>query len=505
MAIHDREIDWPVFGITLIALLAVSIPLGLSPERGSAIIERLYDSLTQRFGVIYLWFGLAAFTFLVGLAISRHGRVRLGLPDEAPEFSAGSWASMMFCAGVASGLLYWSAIEWAYYIDAPPFGLEAGSARAIEWAATYGIFHWGPTGWAIYGLPAVALSHAYFVRRRPVLRTSAACHGLLGARADGAPGRMIDLLFMVGLLGGAGTSLGLGTPLVAEGIARLTGLEPSFGLQTAIVLICTLIFATSVYAGLESGIKRLSNITTIAAFVILVFILVTGPTLFILRMGTNSLGLVLTEFIRMNTWTDSIGRTGFVENWTVFYWAWWISFAPFMGIFVARISRGRTLREVIFGMLGYGSAGCAIFYIVLGNYGLHLQIEGLLPVTDLLRDQGAPAAITSIVESLPLGRLVLGAFCLVAIVFLATTYDSASYTLASSATRRLPIGGHPARWHRLFWAFALGILPLSLMYIGGLKALQTASLVVSLPLLIVGVMMAVSLMRSLREDERSGI
>ncbi len=505
MAIHDREIDWPVFGITLIALLAVSIPLGLSPERGSAIIERLYDSLTQRFGVIYLWFGLAAFTFLVGLAISRHGRVRLGLPDEAPEFSAGSWASMMFCAGVASGLLYWSAIEWAYYIDAPPFGLEAGSARAIEWAATYGIFHWGPTGWAIYGLPAVALSHAYFVRRRPVLRTSAACHGLLGARADGAPGRMIDLLFMVGLLGGAGTSLGLGTPLVAEGIARLTGLEPSFGLQTAIVLICTLIFATSVYAGLESGIKRLSNITTIAAFVILVFILVTGPTLFILRMGTNSLGLVLTEFIRMNTWTDSIGRTGFVENWTVFYWAWWISFAPFMGIFVARISRGRTLREVIFGMLGYGSAGCAIFYIVLGNYGLHLQIEGLLPVTDLLRDQGAPAAITSIVESLPLGRLVLGAFCLVAIVFLATTYDSASYTLASSATRRLPIGGHPARWHRLFWAFALGILPLSLMYIGGLKALQTASLVVSLPLLIVGVMMAVSLMRSLREDERSGM
>ncbi len=505
MAIHDREIDWPVFGITLIALLAVSIPLGLSPERGSAIIERLYDSLTQRFGVIYLWFGLAAFTFLVGLAISRHGRVRLGLPDEAPEFSAGSWASMMFCAGVASGLLYWSAIEWAYYIDAPPFGLEAGSARAIEWAATYGIFHWGPTGWAIYGLPAIALSHAYFVRRRPVLRTSAACHGLLGARADGAPGRMIDLLFMVGLLGGAGTSLGLGTPLVAEGIARLTGLEPSFGLQTAIVLICTLIFATSVYAGLESGIKRLSNITTIAAFVILVFILVTGPTLFILRMGTNSLGLVLTEFIRMNTWTDSIGRTGFVENWTVFYWAWWISFAPFMGIFVARISRGRTLREVIFGMLGYGSAGCAIFYIVLGNYGLHLQIEGLLPVTDLLRDQGAPAAITSIVESLPLGRLVLGAFCLVAIVFLATTYDSASYTLASSATRRLPIGGHPARWHRLFWAFALGILPLSLMYIGGLKALQTASLVVSLPLLIVGVMMAVSLMRSLREDERSGI
>ncbi|MEE9291584.1 MAG: BCCT family transporter [Acidobacteriota bacterium] len=497
------EIDRPIFWITLIVLVAVSIPLALAPERSSVIIDQLYDTLTHYFGVVYLWAGLAALVFLVTLALGRHGRVRLGAADEPPEFSTGSWTSMMFCAGVAAGLFYWGTIEWAHYFDAPPFGLEPGSAQAIEWVATYGIFHWGPTGWAIYCLPAVALSYAYFVRRRPYLRTSAACHGLLGARADGIPGRLIDLLFMVGMLGGAGTSLGLATPLVTAGIGHLTGLEDSFVLKMVVIVLVTLLFATSVYFGLERGIKRLSNMNTIAAFVILAFVLIAGPTLFILRMGTNSIGLVLTHFIRLNTWTDTLGRSGFVENWTVFYWAWWISFAPFMGIFVARISRGRTLRELIFGMIGYGSAGCAIFYVILGNYGLHLQIEGLLPVTEILRERGAPAAIAAIVSSLPWGRLVLGAFCLVATVFLATTFDSASYTLASSATRRLPIGGHPARWHRLFWAFALGVLPVALMFIGGLKALQTASLVVSLPLLIVGVIMAVSVVRSLREDERS--
>jgi BCCT family betaine/carnitine transporter len=504
MAFNARDIDWPIFIIALIVLLAASIPLGLAPERGSEIIEALYDNLTHYFGVLYLWTGTATFIFLVTLALSRYGRVRLGGPDDPPEFTSGSWVSMIFCAGVATGIFYWGTIEWAYYFDAPPFGLEPGSAEAIEWAATYGMFHWGPTGWAIYCLPAVALSYAYFVRRRPVLRISAACHELLGARADGVPGRSIDLLFMVGLLGGAGTSLGLGTPMVVSGISRLTGLEPSFGMKIGIITLCTLLFGSSVYFGLKRGIKRLSNINIVAAFVILGIILIGGPTLFILKMGSNSVGLMLTNFVRMNTWTDVIGNTGFVENWTVFYWSWWIAFGPFMGIFVARISRGRTLRELIFGMLGYGSAGCALFYVVLGNAGLHLQMTGLLPVTDILRERGAPDAIAAILAALPLGRFLLAAFCVVAIIFLATTFDSASYTLASSASRRLPIGGDPARWHRLFWALALGILPVTLMFIGGLKALQTASLVVSLPLLVVGVMMAVSLVRSLRQDERAG-
>jgi BCCT family betaine/carnitine transporter len=505
MPINGREVDWPTFAITLVILLTACIPLAAAPEWGTEIIDAIYSFITHNFGVLYLWSGVGTLIFLLALALGPYGRVKLGAADERPEFSGGSWASMLFCAGVATGLFYWSVIEWAYYIDAPPFGLAARSTEAIEWAATYGMFHWGLTGWALYCLPAVALSYSYFVRRVPILRLSAACRPLIGSHADGKAGKLIDLLFMVGLLGGAGTSLGLGTPMIAAGISRLTGIEISFGLKLSITLLCTLMFATSVFFGLKRGIKVLSNINSIAAFVILLFVLIAGPTLFILKMGTNSLGLMFSNLLRMHTWADPVAESGFVERWTVFYWAWWIALAPFMGLFVARISRGRTLRQVILGMLGFGSLGCWLYYIILGNYALHLQLSGALPVTEILRNGSAPEAIAAVMASLPLGWIVLALFCLVSMIFLATTYDSASYTLALNASRRLEIGKDPARWHRMFWAFSLGLLPMTLMFIGGgLEALRTASLVASLPLLGVGVMMAVSLVKALREDRRPG-
>lgn len=500
MTFNGREVDWPMFAITLVILLIACVPLAMAPERGAEIINGVYSFVTQNFGVFLLWSSIGFLVFVLFLAFGRYGRVKLGEANEPPEFSEGSWASMVFCAGVASGLFYWATIEWAYYFDAPPFGLTPGSTEAIEWGATYGMFHWGISGWAIYSLPAVALGYSYFVRRRPVLRLSAACRPLIGDRADGKTGKLIDLLYMVGLLGGAGTSLGLGTPMIASGISRLSGVEVSFKLKLFIMFVCTLMFATSVYFGLKRGIKRLSNINTVGAFVILLFILVAGPTLFIFKMGTNSVGLMLSNLVRMHTWTDPTGNSGFVEKWTIFYWAWWIAYAPFMGLFVARISRGRTIRQVILGMLGYGSLGCWLYYIVLGNYALNLQLTDLLPVTEILKREGAPQAITAVIASLPAGRIVLAAFCVVSTIFLATTLDSASYTLASNASRRLEIGRDPARWHRLFWAFAVGLLPAALMLVGGLKALQTASLVVSLPLLVVEVMMAVSLFKCLRED-----
>jgi BCCT family betaine/carnitine transporter len=495
---NDHGVDWSIFAITLVILLGICIPLAVAPERGGELIQRVYTYLAARFGVIYLWSATAAFVFLLSLAFSRYGRVKLG--DEKPEYSTRSWASMLFCAGVATGIFYWGTIEWAYYYEAPPFGLAPRSAEAAEWAVTYGMFHWGLTGWSLYCLPALAISYSYYARRRQILRSSAACQSLIGRHADGLAGQLIDILFMVGLLGAAGTSLGLGAPMVAAGISNLSGLEESFGLRLVIIVFCTLMFSVSVYLGLDRGIKALSNINMVGAISLLGFILVAGPTLFIIKMGTNSLGLIFANLIRMSTWTDPILNTGFVENWTVFYWAWWIALGPFMGLFVTRISRGRTIRQVVFGMLGYGSMGCWLHYIVLGNYALKLQLDGTLPVTAILQEQGAPHAIASVIASLPMGQIVLAIFCLVSSIFLATTYDSASYTLAANATRHLSIGEDPARWHRLFWALAMGLLPAILMFIGGLKALQTASLVGSLPLLGVLALMAAALFKSLRAD-----
>ena len=233
---------------------------------------------------------------------------------------------------------------------------------------------------------------------------------------------------------------------------------------------------------------------------LLLFVLLAGPTLFILMMSSNSAGLLVYQFLRMNTWTDPLTDSRFIEDWTVFYWAWWVAIGPFMGIFVARISEGRTIRQVVLGMLGWGSLGCAVYYGILGNYALHLELNGLLDVTGLVLDQGEPAAIAAVIVSLPGGGAVLGVFCLASLVFLATTYDSAAYALASSASTGLAHDEEPERWHRMFWAFALALLPLALMRLGGLDPMRTASLLASVPLLVVFVVMAVSLVRALAAD-----
>jgi BCCT family betaine/carnitine transporter len=427
--------------------------------------------------------------------------VRLGGADGRPEFRTPSWLAMMFCAGVGAGLLYWAAIEWGYYIDKPPYGFAARSPEAIEWAASYGVFHWGPTGWAIQCLPGLAIAYAYYQRRVPYLRLSTGCSGLLPEGVTGTRGRALDFLYMLSIIGGAGTSLGLSTPMISAAFADLAGLQRSFSLDVAVVVACVAIFGTSAYLGIERGFKRMSDAAMWIALAFLAFVLFAGPTLFIVKMATNGIGLVMQNFLRMNTWTDPVRNAGFVENWTVFYWAWWIAYGPFVGLFVTRISRGRSLREIILGMLSFGTLGAGLFFLVLGNYALHLDLAGLVDVTGIMASAGEAQAIAAVIGSLPLSRLALFVFVLVALVLLATTYDSAAYTLASVSTRRLEAGRNPARWNRLFWACALGVVPVTLMFVeGGIKVVLSATIVVSLPLVAVGVLLAVSLMRMLRQD-----
>jgi BCCT family betaine/carnitine transporter len=429
--------------------------------------------------------------------------VVLGEPGDTPEFPTRSWIGMIFCAGVGAGLLYWAVIEWAYYIDAPPFGIEGRTPSAIEWAGSYGLFHWGITGWAIFCMPALAIAYPYYVRKVPYLRLSTACLPVLPGGVNSPKARVIDFVYMVNLIGGTGTSLGLSTPMMAAAFAELLGWEHNFTLEVSVVVMCIAIFGTSAYLGLERGFRKLADLNMWLALTLLFFVLAVGPTVFILKMGTNGVGLVLQNFLRLNTWTDPVANSGFVENWTIFYWAWWIAYGPFVGIFVTRISRGRSIRQVIVGMLLFGSLGAGLFFVVFGNYALHLELTGLLDISSLVRSGNEARAITEVFATLPLGQLALLAFAIVAVIFLATTYDSASYTLASVSTRRLQAGEDPARWNRVFWACALGVLPITLMLIeGGLKVILSATIIVSLPLMLVGVLMVYSLMRMLDEDHR---
>jgi BCCT family betaine/carnitine transporter len=497
---EQSRIDWPSFGACVAIIAAVGITLLVAPDAAAEKLSTLYEFIAIEFGIFYLLASVAAIGFLVWLASSRFGRIRLGEQDSAPEFRTLSWVAMLFCAGVGAGLMYWCATEWAFYFETPPFGAEPRGPEAAEWASTYGLFHWGFTAWAFYCLPAIAIAYPFYVRKKSVLRFSLSCDELLGGKEHGPAARFIDFLFMVALIGGAATSLGFSSPMIAACLAWLFGVETGFQLEVIVVAICVGLFVLSVWLGLQRGIKRLSDINMYLALGLLLFILLVGPTVFLLKTSLNGLGVLTQNFVRMNFWTDPFTDSGFVESWTVFYWAWWIAFAPYVGLFITRISGGRTIRQVIAGMLLFGSLGSWIFYMIIGNYSLFLQLEGTLDFVGIMNSVSGNAAIVAMLETLPVAALVIMVFAVVSIVFAATTYDSASYSLASGATLHLSAGDDPARWHRVFWAFALAVLPIALMFIGGLKAMQSVLLVVSLPILVVGLLMSVSLVKSLRAD-----
>lgn len=502
-----RLIDNFTFLGAIFLLLAATLPLAFWPTEGELWVGVARAFMVDKIGVAYLFLGLGAFVFMIFIIFSQIGQIKLGDPDEEPEFSTPSWAAMLFCGGIGASILYWGAIEWAYYYVEPPFGVQPESREAVRWASTYGMFHWGFIAWSIYLIPALPIAYFYYVRKRPALKVSLAVMPVIGQQAaEGRIGKVIDILFIFGLLGGAATTLGLAAPFIAQGTNFLFGFPVTIYMQILALLVCTVIFAASSYAGLGRGLKLLSNINLWLAVGVLAFVLVVGPTVFLLETGLSALGRMASNFFMMATYTEAFGGLGgfqedhFPQDWTVFYWAWWLVFAPSMGLFIARISRGRTIRNMVAGAMFFGSIGCFLFFIILGNYGLSLQISGALDVIGMLKEQGPFVAIFSIFETLPMTWLVVLAFTLLAILFTATSFDSISYILASVVQN--DVSEEPMAWNRLFWALALTFLPTVLLVVGGLETLQTAAIVGGLPLLVITVMLCVSTLRVAQLDLR---
>ena len=441
------------------------------------------------------------------IVFSDIGQIKLGEPEEDPEFPLLSWAAMLFCAGIGASVLYWAFIEWAYYYQSPPFQIESGTTDAARWAAAYGIFHWGPLAWSIYLIPALPIAYFYYVRNHSVLKISEALLPVLGEHhGRGALGKLIDVFFIFGMLGGGATTLGLAAPLINEGVYELFGIEVTLTSRIVILLVCTAIFGYSAFVGLKKGIRVLSDINLWLAVVLLAFVFIAGPTLFMANTGLDALGRVLSNIIHMASWTEPFGvidnfkQTRFPQDWTIFYWAWWLAFAPSVGLFIARISRGRTIKTMVAGSIFFGTLGCAAFFIVLGNYAMYQQLSGQLDVIGILNQQSPTAAIFAVLNTLPMATVAIAIFTVLAVIFTATTFDSISYILA--AVTQKEVDEEPVRWNRLFWAFALSFMPVVLMLVGGLETLQTASIIGGAPLLVVALLLCVSIVRAAHYDLR---
>jgi len=465
----------------LAIILAACIPLIMHPEAGEKVINTLFTFVTVEMGWLYMLAGIGSFILLMWFAFGPFSHKRLG---DKVEYSTFSWIGMLFCAGVGAGIMFGGSIDWAYYAAYPMHGEPAGSWKALEWGSAYGMFHWGPICWAIYATLAVPIGYSYYVKKIPILNISQACTGLLGDRVNGWQGKVIDILFMTGLVAGSATALGLGIPIVAAAVSSVTGLAHSFWLEFGTLVFVTAIFCISSSLGLKKGLSKLSDFNVMIAMALLLFVFIVGPTVFLTDMAITSLGLMVSEMIRMTTWMDPMSSSGFTKDWTVFYYAWFVAYAPFMSLFIAKISRGRTVRQVVLGPVIIASLGCGCFYLVFGNFGLHLQITGQLDVINLVKTVKGATAIMAVADFIPLASLYKVVFGAVTAISMATTFDAVSFALAATTTRKLSPDEEPARWNRLFWAVSLGMVPTGIMLIDGpLSVLQTASIVVGLPVL----------------------
>ena len=429
-------IDRQLFFASVLFTTFVCIVFSLFPDQSSGFLNSIFSTYTGALGSVYLWLVLGSVLLIIFLSCSKYGRIKLGNETDKPDFSTSTWLGMIFTAGTGSSILYWATIEWAMYyrggVGSTPWGAEPGSWQAGEWATTYGMFHEGVSAWGLYTVFGIAIAYIYHVRKKPVLKISEACRGVLGSRVDGWVGKAVDLFFIFGIIAGTATSLGFGTPMIAEGFSKLTGVERSLTLDMAIIASWVVFIGGTLAAGLEKGLSRVSNLNIYLFYIVLGFIVLVGPTTFMLNTFTSGIGKMLDNFFSMSLWTDSISGDGFPQNWTMFYWAWWLVYGPSSGIFLAKISKGRTIREMAIACTLGGALGCWLIFSILGNYALNLELTGQLAVMQML-DSGADPAqiIIEVINHLPFGSLFVFLFMMLAFVYSATSVNAVAYSVAS--------------------------------------------------------------------------
>lgn len=495
------RIDPPVFWPSVILILGFVAWTLVSTESVTATFSTAADWLKENLGWFYI-LGITVFlVFLIWIAMSRFGRIRLGGDDERPEHSTATWFAMLFAAGIGTILMFWGVAEPLNHFANPPrAGTEPLSNDAAREAMAFTFYHFGLHTWTIFALPGLAFAYFIYKRKLPA-RLSSILAPLIGTRIYGPIGRIVDVVAVVGTVFGVAVSIGLGTMQISAGLNRLYGFDESVSVQVLLIIIVSLIACVSVALGLDKGIKRLSNLNIVAAVLLLVFVLVAGPTLYLLRGTIEAIGGYLAELPRLALWNDAFDENpGWQGGWTVFYWAWTITWAPFVGIFVARISRGRTIREFVGGVLALPVAFSLIWFGIFGMASFRAEQEhGKL--VDVVVDQGdVPGALFEFLSHFPFAPVLSLFSVIIVVIFFTTSMDSSSMVLDMMAlgdeNKSNPV-------QRVVWAVLTGLVA-AILLVGageaGLTALQDTITVVGLPFFVLGFTMMISLVKGIRDD-----
>lgn len=490
--------------MTLIVCCAVMITLAVTgltvfPDKSKVFAHEAFNGATLLFGS---WVQLLGFTCVVltfALAFSKYGHIRLG--EGRPQYSTVGWVFMFICAGLGSATMYWAFMEWGYYYLTPGLGIEPASPKALEYSIAYSFFHWGITPWAMYAIASLAMAYHFHVRRNKGLSLSSVVEAITGLSAKGPAGRVIDLIFLLATFGGLVLTITLTTSTVSRGLSDLIGTPDGFALKASLVVLVTLVFSLTSYVGISSGMQRLAKLACAMTLLFGLIVIVLGPTRFIVTNMTNALGLTLQNFVHMSLFTDPVGSGVFSRDWTAFYWLYWTTYTPGVAIFVTRVSRGRTIREVVLAMVLGGCAGCWFFFGSLESYAIYQFIHGVVDTPGILGGVGGEAGVSLLLNSLPFGKILTIAYFLLMLVFLASHLDAVSFTVAATSTRNLREGDDPSPSLRVFWCVMLAALPMAMLYIDApLGTLKTAVVLAAIPFMFVLVIMVAGLFRWFKED-----
>lgn len=497
-------LDKGVFGIAAVVILGIVLWGVFASENMFDVSGTALGWVTDSFGWLFIISANIFLVLAIVIAISRYGNIRLGRQDERPEFGTLTWISMMFAAGMGIGLMFFGVAEPLSHFSVPPpgSGAEAATENAVEGAMVFTYFHWALHPWAIYAVVGLALAYAAFRKGRGN-SLSAAFEPLLGTKPSGVMiGRGIDLLAIFATVFGTATSLGLGALQVAIGLEIVAGVDNNEFLPIIVIFGLTAAFMVSAYSGLHKGIKWLSTTNIILAAAVMFFVFVVGPTTYILDLWPSAIGSYLSDLVGMSNSTGIFTDADWVAGWTIFYWAWWLSWAPFVGTFIARISRGRTIRQFVVGVLLVPSGASTLWFAVMGGTAIFEDIggAGLVARHEAEGDEGA---LFGMLEQLPLAG-VLSVLCMILIsLYFVTSADSAALVLGSLSSRGSLM---PKKILVVFWGVAIGAVASALLISGGdeedggLAALQQANILVALPFMIVMLGLCVALMKELKSD-----
>lgn len=494
----DKKRFYPTVAIIVLVLVLVSVRL----EEVQAAVNSTYAAISEKFDWLFVVSNLCAFFFSLWIAFGRFGKIKLGGKDAKPAYSKFSWIAMMFTTSCSAGLIVFGFVETTIYSAAPPMHVEPFSLEAYEYAAMYTHYHWGFNAWTLYVPASVAIGYMLYNRGSRQINMSTACSPILKGQSDRLPGAVIDVFGTFGAVAAPVTSMGLGMPLLTLLIQRIFGISEAYTTQLQIIILAVwiAIFGTSVYLGLDKGIKNLSDANVYLAFAFMIFVGFLAGMFYVFRAEVAAIGLYLQNFIRMATYTDPYGDGVFVRNWTVWYWAWLIVYMPLMGVFNARISKGRTLREVAIGQMVWCSLGCWVAMATLGNYAIKLQMSGTADIAAALESGGQPGAVLAILETMPLPKLMMTIVALLCFVFMATTVDSSAFVAAESTYIHADSDTGAPRWCRVFWAVVICAITFVLLRIGGFGSVQVLALLIGLPLSVLMFVVVASAVKAIRED-----